>query len=141
MPKFHRKLKFQFGVLKFPLNFLWKTQISLQIFESPLARHAGCYCPIFEPSMLIFEVWGHAPSVMTVMRYEKLNYEFWLYTSQVSKVRAAKDHGRKFRSKTNDLILNLTPENVTQHSRIATTTRKGSSTPTKMSKIIGRQIH
>ena len=34
-------------------------------------------------------------------------------------------------NKTNDLILNLTPENVTQHSRIVTTTRKGSSTPTK----------
>ena len=45
------------------------------------------------------------------------------------------------KNKTNDLILNLTPENVTQHSRIVTTTRKGSSTPTKMSKIIGRQIH
>ena len=44
-------------------------------------------------------------------------------------------------NKTNDLILILTPENVTQHSRIVTTTRKGSSTPTKMSKIIGRQIH
>ena len=44
-------------------------------------------------------------------------------------------------NKTNDLILNLTPENVTQHSRIVTTTRKGSSTPTKMSKIIGRKIH
>ena len=44
-------------------------------------------------------------------------------------------------NKTNDLILNLTPENVTQHFRIVTTTRKGSSTPTKMSKIIGRQIH
>ena len=44
------------------------------------------------------------------------------------------------RNKTNDLILNLTPENVTQHSRIVTTTRKGSSTPTKMSKIIGRQF-
>ena len=44
-------------------------------------------------------------------------------------------------NKTNDLILNLTPENVTQHSRIVTTTCKGSSTPTKMSKIIGRQIH
>ena len=44
-------------------------------------------------------------------------------------------------NKTNDLILNLTPENVTQHSRIVTTTHKGSSTPTKMSKIIGRQIH
>ena len=44
-------------------------------------------------------------------------------------------------NKINDLILNLTPENVTQHSRIVTTTRKGSSTPTKMSKIIGRQIH
>ena len=43
-------------------------------------------------------------------------------------------------NKTNDLILNLTPENVTQHSRIVTTTCKGSSTPTKMSKIIGRQI-
>ena len=43
-----------------------------------------------------------------------------------------------FKNKTNDLILNLTPENVTQHSRIVTTTRKGSSTPTKMSKIIGR---
>ena len=45
------------------------------------------------------------------------------------------------KNKTNDLILNLTPENVTQHSRIVTTTRKGSSTPTKMSKIIGRKIH
>ena len=44
-------------------------------------------------------------------------------------------------NKTKDLILNLTPENVTQHSRIVATTRKGSSTPTKMSKIIGRQIH
>ena len=44
-------------------------------------------------------------------------------------------------NKTNDLLLNLTPENVTQHSRIVTTTHKGSSTPTKMSKIIGRQIH
>ena len=44
-------------------------------------------------------------------------------------------------NKTNDLILNLTPENVTQHFRIVTTTRKGSSTPTEMSKIIGRQIH
>ena len=44
-------------------------------------------------------------------------------------------------NKTNDLMLNLTPENVTQHSRIVTTTHKGSSTPTKMSKIIGRQIH
>ena len=44
-------------------------------------------------------------------------------------------------NKTNNLILNLTLENVTQHSRIVTTTHKGSSTPTKMSKIIGRQIH
>ena len=34
-------------------------------------------------------------------------------------------------NETNDLILNLTPEKVTQHSRIVTTTRKGSSTPTK----------
>ena len=49
------------------------------------------------------------------------------------------DHINK--NKTNDLILNLTPENVTQHSGIVTTTHKGSSTPTKMSKIIGRQIH
>ena len=48
---------------------------------------------------------------------------------------------RTLSNKTNDLILNLTQENVTQHSRIVTTTRKGSSTPTKMSKIIGRQIH
>ena len=48
---------------------------------------------------------------------------------------------RNNNNKTNDLIFNLTPENVTQHSRIVTTTRKGSSTPTKMSKIIGRQIH
>ena len=51
------------------------------------------------------------------------------------------DHKFDYRNKTNDLILNLTPENVTQHSRIVTTTHKGSSTPTKMSKIIGRQIH
>ena len=48
---------------------------------------------------------------------------------------------RDLSNKTNDLILNLTPENVTQHSRIVTTTHKGSSTPTKMSKIIGRQVH
>ena len=54
---------------------------------------------------------------------------FWIKISGIDK------------NKTNDLILNLTPENVTQHSRIVTTTRKGSSTPTKMSKIIGRQIH
>ena len=46
------------GVLKFPLDFLRKTQTSLRIFESSLARHARCYYPIFEPSMLIFEVWG-----------------------------------------------------------------------------------
>ena len=50
-------------------------------------------------------------------------------------------NGYIYLNKTNDLILNLTPENVTQHSRIVTTTCKGSSTPTKMSKIIGRQIH
>ena len=50
-------------------------------------------------------------------------------------------HYDYFKNKTNDLILNLTPENVTQHSRIVTTTHKGSSTPTKVSKIIGRQIH
>ena len=56
-PKLCRKLEFQFGSLKFPLNCLWKTQISLRIFESLLRRHDGCYCPIFEPSMLIFEVW------------------------------------------------------------------------------------
>ena len=57
-PKLYRKLEFQFGVLTFPLSCLWRTQISLQIFESPLSRHAECYCPIFEPSMLIFEVRG-----------------------------------------------------------------------------------
>ena len=51
------------------------------------------------------------------------------------------DESNEESDKTNDLILNLTPENVTQHSRIVTTTHKGSSTPTKMSKIIGRQIH
>ena len=57
-PKLYRKLEFQFGVLTFPLSCLWKTQISLQIFETPLSGHAECYCPIFEPSMLIFEVRG-----------------------------------------------------------------------------------
>ena len=57
-PDLYRKLEFQFGVLTFPLSCLRKTQISLQIFESPLSRHAECYCPIFEPSMLIFEVRG-----------------------------------------------------------------------------------
>ena len=30
----YRKLEFQFGVLRFPLSCLQKTQISLQIFES-----------------------------------------------------------------------------------------------------------
>ena len=48
-PKLHRKLEFQFGVLTFPLSCLRKTQISLQIFESPHSRHAECYCTIFEP--------------------------------------------------------------------------------------------
>ena len=57
-PTLYRKLEFQFGVLTFPLSCLPKTQISLQIFESPLSRHAECYCPIFEPSMLILEVRG-----------------------------------------------------------------------------------
>ena len=57
-PKLYRKLEFQFGVLKFPLNCLWKSQNSLRIFKSPLPGHAGRYYPIFEPSMLIFEVWG-----------------------------------------------------------------------------------
>ena len=33
--------------------------------------------------------------------------------------------------KTNDLILNLTPENVTQHSGIVTTTHKGAQHPLK----------
>ena len=52
-PKFYRKLEFQFRVLKFPLNFLRKTQISIRTFESLLAKHDGCYCPIFEPSIVI----------------------------------------------------------------------------------------
>ena len=51
------------------LNILRKTQISLRIFKFPLARHAGCYYPIIEPSMLIFEVWGHVPSVVTIISY------------------------------------------------------------------------
>ena len=57
-PKLYKKLEFQFGVLTFPLSYLQKTQISLQIFESLHSRHAECYCPIFELSMLIFEVRG-----------------------------------------------------------------------------------
>ena len=62
-------------------------------------------------------------------------YPSWLPSSKQS------HYYSRIGNKINDLILNLTPENVTQHSRIVTTTRKGSSTPTKMSKIIGRQIH
>ena len=59
-PKLYRKLEFQFGVLTFPLSCLRlrKTQISLQVFESPVSKHAECYCPVFEPSMLTFEVRG-----------------------------------------------------------------------------------
>ena len=57
-PKLYRKLEFQLRVLIFPLSCFRKTQISLQVFESPLSRHAGCYCPIFEPLILIFEVRG-----------------------------------------------------------------------------------
>ena len=38
-------------------------------------------------------------------------------------------------NKTNNLILNLTPENVTQHSRIVTTTRKGSMTNVNMTNV------
>ena len=61
-PELYRELEFQFAVLRFPLSCLLKTQISLQIFESPLCRHAECYCSIFEHSMLIFEVRGtHHP--------------------------------------------------------------------------------
>ena len=37
-PKLYRKLEFQFGVLTFPLSCLWKTQISLQLFESLPSR-------------------------------------------------------------------------------------------------------
>ena len=61
------------------------------------------------------------------------NHSLWVLTQ--------KSVSKDVRDKTNDLILNLTLENMTQHSRIVTTTCKGSSTPTKMSKIIGRQIH
>ena len=47
----------------------------------------------------------------------------------------------KHEIKTNDLILNLTPEkNDTAFWDRVTTKHKGSSTPTKMSKINGRQI-
>ena len=66
-PKLCRKLEFQFRVLMIPLSCLWKTQISLQIFESPLSRHAECHRPILEPSMLIFEVGGHVPSSLAVI--------------------------------------------------------------------------
>ena len=62
-PKLYRKLEFQFGLLKFLLNCLRKTHISLWIFESPLARHAGCYHPIFESAMLVF---GGTPSILIV---------------------------------------------------------------------------
>ena len=47
-------------------------------------------------------------------------------------------HSQKY--KTNDLMLNLTPENMTGFRDRVTTIHKGSSTPTKMSKINGRQI-
>ena len=40
------------------LSCLWKTQMSLQIFESLLSKHAECYRLTFEPLMLIFEVRG-----------------------------------------------------------------------------------
>ena len=43
-------------------------------------------------------------------------------------------------NKTNNPILNLTPENITTFWDRVTTTHKGSPTPTKMSKIDGRQI-
>ena len=42
-----------------------------------------------------------------------------------------KDFFNNNNNKTNDLILNLTPENVTQHSRIVTTTRKEAQHPLK----------
>ena len=70
-PKLYRKLEFQFGILMFLLSGLQKTQISLQIFESPLSRHAERYCPIFEPSM-IFEVRGHPLSVLAVITIKAL---------------------------------------------------------------------
>ena len=70
-PELYRKLEFQFKVLTFLLSCLGKTQISLQIFESPLSRHAECYCPISEHSMSIFEVrGGHVPSVLAISSYE-----------------------------------------------------------------------
>ena len=43
-------------------------------------------------------------------------------------------------NKLNDLILNFTAKNRTQHSKIVTIAHKGSSTLTKISKINGRQI-
>ena len=43
-------------------------------------------------------------------------------------------------NKTNNLILNFTPENVTAYWDKVTTIHKGSSTPTKMSKRNARQI-
>ena len=72
-------------------------------------------------------VFGQATSVNEFRRSEGIGYAPLIIVAIINK--------------TNDLILNLTPENVTQHSRIVTTTPKGSSTPTKMSKMIGRQIH
>ena len=71
---------------------------------------------------------------------KKINYPLKTRFGFIERNAFEKNQGNQ-RNKTNDLILNLTPENVTQHSRIVTTTRKGSSTPTKMSKIIGDEPH
>ena len=52
-----------------PTEISSETQISLRIFAFSLASHVGYYCPIFEPSMLIFEVWEwHVPSFMTLRK-------------------------------------------------------------------------
>ena len=99
--------------------------------------------PMLEPAVFTFDPQDVEEDLEYINEHNLNSAMFWRgvcsqYHQTFLEIHAEVNEAK---NKTNDLILNLTPENVTQHSRIVTTTRKGSSTPTKMSKLIGRQIH
>ena len=136
---------------------IWQSQLNFTVFCASSAcgvsvEHLNAKEPMMR-SIYRFHVYYHVRRILKILEIP-LPYEnsFNQYNNPYNHekfIGICSEYGlsndlTKWRNqinKTNDLILNLTPENVTQHSRIVTTTRKGSSTPTKMSKIIGRQIH
>ena len=116
-------------------NRFWTRDPQRQERKTKIAENLICFCQLevmrtyVEESIWIPDILDH-------------KYENELAPKKLRTLCCFQSKSQPFRTnKTNDLILNLTPENVAQHSRIVTTTHKGSSTPAKMSKIIGRQIH